>query len=369
MCASGDYDLMEPLFRMFVDEHTPINIYRTQQYTGHGGLFVPECVYFWGGTFAATYGWTPYAERGEDKLQESPWHKREWVSGLELAWMMLDYYDHTRDEAFLRKRLLPFATEVLRFFDEHFDVDARGKLLMEPSQSLETWWDTTNPMPEVAGIRAVTARLLALPEDSATAAQRNYWREVASGIPDLPTWQVDGVEMLAPAARFENKRNIENPELYAVFPFRLVSFEKSNARLGVAALEHRWDRGASGWRQDDLFMTHLGLAEQAKVNLVSRARSKHADSRFPAFWGPNYDWIPDQDHGGVLMRTLQTMLMQTEGDAIYLLPAWPKDWNAQFKLHAPSQTTLTGRIERGRIVDLAVEPQSREADVVICQPE
>ena len=365
MCASGDFDLMQPLFRMYVDEMTPINQFRSRLYTGHGGLFVPECVLHWGPIFPETYGWIPVEDRGDDKLQESGWHKREWVSGLELSWMMLDYYDHTCNEAFLRDRALPFATEVLRFFDEQYTLDKTGTLHMEPSQALETWWDTTNPMPEVAGLRAVSARLLALPSNLTTLGEREFWNRVAAETPPLPTRVVEGVQMLAPAARFENKSNIENPELYAVFPFRLVSFERPTADLGVAALHARWDRGASGWRQDDLFMTHLGLAEEARANLVSRARSKHAGSRFPAFWGPNYDWVPDQDHGGVLVRTLQTMLLQTDGRKIYLLPAWPKDWNAAFKLHAPDRTVISGRVEGGRLIDLAVDPESRRADVII----
>jgi hypothetical protein len=144
-----------------------------------------------------------------------------------------------------------------------------------------------------------------------------------------------------------------------------VSFEKKNVALGVRALENRWDRGATGWRQDDLFMTHLGLAEAARTNLVSRARNHHTGSRFAAFWGPNYDWVPDQTHGGVLMRTLQTMLMQTEGRAIHLLPAWPRAWDASFKLHAPYRTTVSGKVREGRLVDLEVVPPSRGKDVIV----
>jgi hypothetical protein len=220
-------------------------------------------------------------------------------------------------------------------------------------------------MPEVAGLRGVTARLLALPENLTTAQQRNFWTEFRAKLPDLPTREVDGVKMLAPAERFASKRNIENPELYAVFPFRLVSFEKPNAALGIEALKHRWDRGHFGWRQDDLFMAYLGLADAARKNLVQRARSKDHRSRFPAFWGPNYDWVPDQDHGGVLMKALQVMLMQTDGEKIYLLPAWPADWNVDFKLHAPKKTTVEGTVRDGRIVDLKVTPESRRGDVVL----
>ena len=92
----------------------------------------------------------------EDKLQASGWHKWEWVSGLELVWLMLDYYDHTQDEDFLKNHVLPTAHEILTFFDQHYSTGADGKLVMHPSQALETWWDCTNPMPELAGLHAVT---------------------------------------------------------------------------------------------------------------------------------------------------------------------------------------------------------------------
>jgi len=365
MCASGDFEMLRPLFRLYAEDTMPVHVYRTRQYTGHGGAFVPEVMNFWGPTFTATYGWTPFAERGEDKLQESPWHKWEWVSGLELVWMMLDWYEHTEDQAFARELLLPTAREILLFFEQHSPLDDAGKLVMHPSQALETWWDCTNPLPEVAGLQAVTARLLALPDSLGSEEERAFWRHVQAITPELPTWEKDGKRLLAPAERFEAKSNVENPELYAVFPFRLVSFEKDNAALGLRALDHRWDRGDFGWRQDDLFMTHLGLADDARANLVRRARNKHAGSRFPVFWGPNYDWIPDQDHGGVLMRTLQTMLMQTEGRTIHLLPAWPEGWDADFQLHAPYRTTITAKVRDGELLDLVVEPPSRRADVIV----
>jgi hypothetical protein len=364
MCGSGDFEMLQPLFTMYGRDLMPLMKYRTRVYCGHDGAFIPECIYFWGEIFSDTYGWQPCDER-QDKLQASGWHKWEWVSGPELTWMMLDYFDYTLDEAFLKHTLLPTAHEILTFFDQHYATGDDGKLIMHPSQALETWWDCTNPMPEVAGLQAVTARLLALPENLTAAQQREFWTKFQAKLPDLPIREVDGVKMLAPAERFAGKRNIENPELYAVFPFRLVSFEKPNAALGIEALKRRWDRGHFGWRQDDLFMAYLGLADDARKNLVQRARSKDSRSRFPAFWGPNYDWVPDQDHGGVLMKALQVLLMQTEGDKIYLLPAWPTDWNVDFKLHAPKKTTLEGTVRDGKIVDLKVAPDSRRGDVVL----
>jgi alpha-L-fucosidase 2 len=239
-------------------------------------------------------------------------------------------------------------------------------LVMHPAQSLETWWDCTNPMPELAGLHAVTERLLQLPPKKSSAAERTFWQAFAKKLPPLPTRQLGGVEMLAPADQFANKRNIENPELYAVFPFRLVAFEKANARLGLEALKQRTDRGNRGWRQDDIFMAYLGLADQAWHNVVGRARNKDPRSRFPAFWGPNYDWVPDQDHGGVLMKAVQAMLLQTDGRKIYLLPAWPQGWDVDFKLHAPYQTVVQATVRGDKVVRLKVTPAARRSDIVAC---
>lgn len=50
---------------------------------------------------------------------------------------------------------------------------------------------------------------------------------------------------------------------------------------------------------------------------------------------------------------------------IYLLPAWPKDWNADFKLHAPRPTTVEATARNGKAPELKVTPKSRRKDVVI----
>ncbi|MBN1912758.1 MAG: hypothetical protein JW818_23755 [Pirellulales bacterium] len=366
MCASGDFDMMGPLVRFYVDELLPLCKYRTRHYLGHDGAYYPECMYFWGDVFSISYGPTLF-ERRKEKLQESGYHKWEWVCGLELAWMLLDYYEHTRDEAFLHTKVLPLAHEVLTFFDQDYKTGPDDKLVMHPAQAVEKWWDCTNPMPELAGLHALTARLLTLPENRTTEKDRAFWRALAAKLPELPTREAKGVRMLAPAKRFAKQMNgVESPELYAVYPFRLVSFDKPNKDLGVQAFVHRDGQNYSGgWLQEELFAAYLGLSEDARRLLVKRAGTSDPDSRFPAFWGPNFDWVPDQDHGGILVRAFQTMLMQTDGRRIFLLPAWPKQWDVDFRLHAPYRTTLEGTVRGGKLVKLNVTPPSRSSDVTV----
>ncbi len=65
------------------------------------------------------------------------------------------------------------------------------------------------------------------------------------------------------------------------------------------------------------------------------------------------------------MIGLQEMLMQTPGRTIRLLPAWPKEWDVDFKLHAPERTVVTGKVRDGEVVELEVVPESRKGDVVV----
>ena len=368
MPTAGDFDLMKPLFRMYGDDIFPLCQYRTKKYFGFEGAYFAECMYPWGAVFSDTYGWDkPFAER-KDPLQRGGWHKWEWVAGPELVFMMMDYCDYTGDDVYRREKVIPIAEAIMSFFENYYKSGDDGKLVMHPSQACETWWECTNPMPEIAGLRAITKRLILMDEKLSTPKQRARWKAFLEKLPALPTRNTDDGKALAPAAKFDQKRNCENPELYAVFPFRQIGVGNDNIEWGINALKHRWDRGAFGWRQDDIFMAYLGLTDQAKEYVVSRARSHDKNSRFPAFWGPNYDWVPDQDHGGVLMKVFQSMLMQADpySKKIYLLPAWPKEWDVTFKLHAPYKTVVEGTVKNGKIEDLKVSPKSRFKDVQIC---
>jgi hypothetical protein len=63
------------------------------------------------------------------------------------------------------------------------------------------------------------------------------------------------------------------------------------------------------------------------------------------------------------MITLQSMLLQSDGRRILLLPSWPKDWDADFRLHAPDRTIVEGHVKNGKLTELRVWPKERERDV------
>ena len=374
MFASGDLDMLQPLFNMYCGL-IDFNVKRTRRYLGHGGAYFPECMQPWGDHFLSVYSANPSLQYDKgawkdrkDKLQLSGWHKYEWVGQLELSLMLLRYHAFTQDDEWFRTKALPSIREYVRYFDEHYKLDANGRYLMHPAQATEMWWNCTNPMPEVAGLTCVTEMLLALPKGVLSADDRALFAKIRARVPELPTRKLGGKVAFAPADKFASRHNLETPELYCVFPFRLCSFEKPNVEIGRHSYrEGRMYKLYHGWAQDEVNAAYLGMTEEARVHIAGRALTHSKNIyRWPAYWGPNFNWCPDQDEGGIFLSTIQSMLMQYEGDKIFLLPAWPKDWNCDFKLHAPKNTTIEGRVENGELRELVVTPVSRRADLKVC---
>ncbi|MEN9468489.1 MAG: hypothetical protein RL630_222 [Verrucomicrobiota bacterium] len=368
MLTSGDFDLMLPLFNMY-REMLPLLRERTRRYFGHEGVFFSETIQIWG-----LFRTTDFGVNNPGFYATSGYMKYNWDCGLELSAMMLDYYLYTQDQSFVKDTLVPIADEVVTFYSRHYPRNPDGKLHVSPSQSLETWHTAEDPTPVVAGLRVVLPGLLALPESTTSEDQRNRWKRLLEEVREIPIAEEAGKKWIKPAHVFSERKNCENPELYAVFPYPVYGVGRPHLDVARETFVRRANKGNGGWQQNSIQAAMLGLTTEAKDLLIQSVinenligneveRSKRPDSRFPAFWGPNFDWIPDQCHGSVIERVLQCMLIQTDGKKIFLLPAWPKDWNASFKLHAPYQTTVEGRVENGKVLDLKVTPESRKKDI------
>ncbi len=319
MLCSGDFGQMEPFWRMYRDA-LPLLKERTKAYYNHDGIFCSETMYFWGTYNNANFGW------GNKNVHTvNSYIRYYWDSGNELSMMMLDYYHYTQDAEFVKTTLLPIADAVVTFYDQHYKRNAEGEIHFTPAMSLETWHVAEDPLPIIVGLDSVLSGLIDLPGNLTTEMQRKRWLRLRGELPDLTLKTENGKTRLLPARTYSQKKNTENPELYSVFPYRAYTMHKPDLDVALETWKRRLVKRTGGWTQDPIQAALLGLTDQAKAYVVSNAKKKHSGSRFPAFWGPNFDWIPDQDHGSVTMIALQRMLMQCEDEKIYLLPAWPNE--------------------------------------------
>jgi alpha-L-fucosidase 2 len=349
---AGDFDLMMPLFRMYRNM-LPGNSALVQKYYGHDGAYFQETSPFWGGL--------PFMGPGEQALYTHHY----FTPVLELSMMMLDYYDYTGDVGFARQYLLPVASAGLEFFGRHFPRDSAGRLLLDPDNSIEMFWKVHDPAPDIAGLHAVLTRMLRLPAALAPAPLKDRWQRLLAILPPLPVDSSAGAGRLLPytGPQTAQSHNYENPELYAIYPFRLYGLGRPGLELARHSFHIRKCPQEGCWSQDPIEAAMLGYTGIAKEDVRFALTRKDPDLKFPAFWAAGNDYKPDEDNGGNGENGLQQMLLQTEGRKILLLPAWPPDWDADFKLHAPYRTVVEGKVRHGRLTELVVTPAARRADV------
>ena len=341
MYYSGDFALMKPFFDMYINA-IPLAKYRTQKYFKHEGAYFPETLTPWGSYLNDNYGWD--RSKYEDGVSENKYIRYYWQSGIELCKMMFDYYEFTNDKVLFQNKFVPFVKEIVTFYSQHYKKDASGKLSIQPAQSLETYFEgMVNPAPEIDGLNAV---LLKIDEYKAAIKDPLFQQnctQLQAMLPVLPKEKAeDGTWVLSSGLNLGKRMNIEDPQLYSVFPYRIYGIGKPNLELAINTFYKRHDLAFNGWQQDAVNAALLGLTEDAKKMVSTNFSSKHNGSRFPAFWGPNYDWVPDQDHGNITMRALQAMLVQSEKGYTYMLPAWPKDWDVQFKVNITGREQISG---------------------------
>ncbi len=331
LIASGDTDLLMPWFDFYMNL-LPFQQDVTKIQYGHGGAYFPETMNFFGLFIQDDWGWD-----NPGSASDTRWIRYHYSSNLEVLAMMLEAYKYNPDENFAKGYIIPFAEQSLRFYAEHWPK-INHTLRFIPANSLEQYWDCLNPIDYIAGIKYDIQQLKLLPEGLVPAALLKEWNEIEKSLPAIPTR--DG--KILPAEEFGIGRNLENPELYAVFPFRLYD---RNDEIAINTYKARiFNDSNTCWSQDNIHAACLGLTEDAARYTLRKAQALDKSGvRFPAFWRAGSDYIPDLDNGGSMAMGLQVMLLQTIDGEVKALPAWPEKWKVWFKLRAEGGKVLEYR--------------------------
>ncbi|WP_257668581.1 DUF5703 domain-containing protein [Parapedobacter tibetensis] len=370
MLRSGDFDMLKSQFHFYTRLLRNAEL-RTETYWGHQGASFTEQLENFGLPNPAEYSWKRPADFDKG-VEYNAWLEYQWDTVLEFCMMMLE--THSYVDADIRE-YIPFIESCLRFFDEHYQYRARqrgakvfaeyGHLVFYPGSSAETYKMAYNASTTVAGLRVVVQRLLELPDQLLEPEKRAYFQELYKRIPPLSFRTIDGRTMLSPAKLWERINNTESPQLYPVYPWGIYGLGRPGLDTAINTFKYDPDvlkfRSHIGWKQDNIFAARLGLTEEARE--YTTLKLKDSDRRFPAFWGPGFDWVPDHNWGGSGMIGLQEMLLQSDGVNLFLLPAWPDDWDVDFKLHAPHHTTVEISFRKGKIQKQRITPADRERNI------
>ena len=372
MLKCGDFDMMKPQFDFYLNMLKNAEL-RSKVYWDHEGACFSEQIENFGLPVAFEYKWKR-PEGFDYGVEYNAWVEYHWDTALEFCFMILEYERFTGEDI---SNYLPLIESCLKFFDEHYQylsgmrttkkLDENGFLVIYPGTSCETYKMATNAITTVSALKTVTRRALELDKKYWTDEQRDYFKGLSGRIPPIYFREMNGHKTLSPARSWERMNNLELPQLYPVFPYGIYGIGKPDLDIAINTWKYGIDlpeqKQIQSWHQDAIFCARLGLTDEAADLTIQKM--KNANQRFPTFWGPGNDWVPDHNWGGSGMIGLQEMLMQADSTTIYLFPAWPKDWDVEFKLHAPYKTIVEGELKNGELQKLIVTPEERRKDVVI----
>lgn len=379
MLKAGDNDALK-IGLDFYRDRAPLAEAKARQFLAAEGTLFTESLDPCGLIAACPSG------NGLEAASHLAWH---FSSALEFAFMMVEQCRFTGADI---TPSLPVVLGMLRFYDSHYQnecrnrtgnpLDANSKLVIFPGNSCEHGVGCKNHVDAVAGLHAIADGLLALPGIS--KADQVWLEAFRRRLPMLATTGEEGHRVIALAESWQSIANPnEFPQIYAMFPFHRYG-------VGLPDIEtarNTWNAGtplqkeAMCWKHGNVAVAMLGLADEAKdyalkkflwpyrgtgVKTLKHGNCAQFIPRFPAFWNCYpFDHFPDMDHGGCAMVGLQEMLLQTPGDRLLVLPAWPREWDVRFKLRAPRNTTVEGELRGGKMIRLEVTPASRQKDVEV----
>jgi hypothetical protein len=382
MEKNGDWDLMQPQFDFYLRILHNAEL-RSKVYWNHGGACFTEQMENYGLPDFAEYGQKRPA--GYDKgMEYNAWLEYEWDTVLEFCLMMLQENEYTGKDI---SDKIPFIESCLRFFDEHYQylakqrgskaLDENGKLVLYPGSGAETFKMAYNSTSTIAALYVITEKFANALNNEMFSKTHNIdsvkvnrilnLLNFNGRIPGISFQSFNGHTTIAPAKSWERINNTESPQLYTVFPWGIFGVGKPG--IDTARNTYLYDTNAIkfrsyiGWKQDNIFAARLGLTDDAWK--LTELKLRNSGRRFSAFWGPGFDWVPDHNWGGSGMIGLQEMLLQTDDKKIFLFPAWPKNMDVHFKLHAPQNTTVEAELKNGKVILFKVMPEARVKDVVL----
>lgn len=385
MLKSGDFQQMLPQFKFYMNALENA-IARTKAYWGHGGSSFTEQMQESGLPVVSHYGfqdhgfWNTQRPLNYEKgLQVNPYVQTLFQGQLEFSFMILEYYRYSGEDI---SQFLPFIYNAVYFYDHHYryvhrketgkELDEEGNLVLYPTTPGEHSPNSTNASDAVAGFRAVVETAVNLPDKVMPDSIRTYFKSVKERIPPLELYSYKASKGKSYTLLRESKEDTIwhsgfMPSLYAVYPYHLITSESKEFPYAINVWNFKMSDenkfNYASWRPGAFMGANLGLNEYTKNQILKKLGD--SKRRYPTFWGPGHDWVPDHNWGGSGMIALQDMLLQEKGGKIHLFPVWPTEWNVQFKLHASGKTTIEGELWNGKVRNLKVTPDDRKKDVVI----
>ena len=320
---------------------------------------------------------------GVDAKQYS-WISHVASSGSELAVQAWWRYRYTGDKEWLRTHAYPLLRGAAEFYRHLVKKDEHGRYHLSGTNVHEDFWGVKDSIMDLAAIRGTAPLAIRAAEILGVDAElRTQWKELLDNLAPYPmgadpqskalTGGVLADDVWA-AGHLGGANGHHNPEdvwLNPVFPFEDWTLETRSPPVDkiVQKLLDLAPQHAAVLNGDTLntairtpiAAVRAGRGQELPAILASYyAAFSPLPNGLSMFEGPTAESI---EHLGLLSTVLQEGLLQSvsprpgEPEIISVFPAWPKQWEASFRLLARGGFLVTAAMHGGKVE--FVEIQSR----------
>lgn len=343
----------------------------------------------------------PFLSRWNWK-KDGGWHDGRWVvltkdssafgqtshilsRGAKIAYQYWLYYEYTMDTAWLRQYAYPMLKGIAEFYRNFPNVkkDKDGRYHVYDVNDNESVWGGQNTAEEISSMMGIFPAVIKASEILDTdAGMRPVWQEfiehlsplsVSSDYPrasrsnDKVTW----IKALPPIVRGTG-RGLPDPNTMPMWFFDLCNRSATDSMLRIA--NNTYDAYfRNGIHQDTrvyvlsrlpvagVLLGRVNATKYLIPNQINTAEVKLLPNRMDEREGKQ---TTNVERLGRAAEALQDALIQSvpaspgKDPVIYVFPAWPKEWDTQFKLLCRGNFLVESSMQKEKIAYVSIKSQS-----------
>lgn len=411
--AADAVDLTEPYFDMYVRQLPRCERAAEQRWNSQGAYF-PETTAFDGPTVLADdvalefqdvlLGRKPHTELSDrartqcqfDSHLRCATNPREgrytWIShvassGSELAAQAWWRYRYTGDKEWLRSHAYPLLRGTVEFYRHLVRKGDDGRRHVHGTNAHEDFWGVKDGIMDLAAIRGTTPLAIRAAEILGVDAElRAQWKELLDNLAPYPMGSdpqskaltggvlADDVWAAGHLGDVDGQHNPEDVWLNPVFPFEDWTLETRHPTVDMIVqktldLAPRHASVLSGGKLNTAIRTPIAAARAGRAEKLPAILASYYAAFSPLpngmslFEGPNAQSV---EHLGLVSTVLQEGLLQSVSarpggpEIIRVFPAWPKEWEASFRLLARGGFLVTAATGKGEVEFIEIESRLGE---------
>lgn len=334
--ASNHIDLMTPYYNLYSNNLSKIKSDTLSEY-GIDGAMVPETM-AWNGDRTYT--------------NNSDYVHHLFSTGPEVAENMYLKYKYTGDTTFLSNIAYPFMKEAVKFYQGYLQWNGTY-YYMQPSNSLEDYWNVRNPATDLAAVRAVFPMAIEASQIlGVDAILRGQWQNILNNISPFDTASSGGGSKYLPCSTpIPGSCNCQNPEIEIIWPHGVTGIGASDYQTAV----NTWNARIYGyqiWSPDAICAARLGLGDNAYAGMKAMVVRNQTRAS-----GIHDDGNGVFESNGLHMAGINESLLQSYNDNIRVFPALPNDSSfvGKFTLLAKGGFLVSSEKEGGEIKYMGIK--------------